>query len=134
MNFKTFKITALTLTLAANATLAIAESSRSDEYQNCMDRINDDEFRRYQFMDCVTEELTRQDAILNTEYKILKNSLSEEQKNQLVKAQRAWLKYREDWCRFDENGLQAPGGSINYTLCLLDITDVQIDLIKNQQY
>ena len=56
-----------------------------------------------------------------------------EQKDALLQGQRAWLKYRDSWCRFTEQGNSAPGGIVNYGFCMLDLTDKQIELIKAEQ-
>jgi uncharacterized protein YecT (DUF1311 family) len=48
--------------------------------------------------DCSAAEYKKQDDRLNRNYKKLKESLSEAQKQQLLEAQRIWLKFRDTNC------------------------------------
>ncbi|MFB6404519.1 lysozyme inhibitor LprI family protein, partial [Pseudomonas putida] len=89
--------------------------------------------RHSQWAACAAQELKRQDVTLNAEYTRLRKALSAEQKEALTKAQKSWLKFREDWCRFEEIGPSAPGGEANYNFCLMDLTNRQIDRIKESQ-
>lgn len=114
--------------------IAQAESKRSTQYDKCMNSVDLGAFKNSQWASCAEQEIKRQDAILNTEYNKLKKSLSTEQKESLTKAQKAWLKFREDWCKFEEVGPSAPGGVENYNLCILDLTDRQINAIKGLQF
>ena len=112
---------------------AQAESQRTAEYDACMDSVDYGALKNSQWAACAEEELARQDVSLNAEYKTLRASLSMEQKDDLLQGQRAWLKYRDSWCRFTEQGNSAPGGIVNYGFCMLDLTDKQIELIKAEQ-
>ncbi len=118
--------------LAVAATSAQADNKRSAEYDACMDAVDYSAMKNSQMSECIQAELARQDKTLNAVYKNLRNNLSAEQKNLLLQGQRAWLTYRENWCRFDEQGNTAPGGVVNYNLCMLDLTDTQIRLIEEQ--
>ena len=133
---KTFT-TKNTLLLAALFTAlsatAQAETHRSAEYLACMDSAEDSPYRNAEWNSCIAAELAVQDSVLNAEYQTLRASLSAEQKSALLQGQKAWLTYRESWCRFTEQGNSAPGGAINYSLCMLDLTDKQIELIKAEQ-
>ncbi len=119
--------------LTALSATAQAQTERSAEYVACMERAEDSQYRNAEWNSCIGAELALQDSVLNAEYQTLKASLSTEQKDSLLQGQRAWLKYREDWCRFTEQGNSAPGGEINYNLCRMDLTDKQIELIKAEQ-
>jgi uncharacterized protein YecT (DUF1311 family) len=49
-------------------------------------------------LECSTDELRRQDALLNESYRELRASAEPPQREQLRKAQRAWIKYRDTTC------------------------------------
>lgn len=110
-----------------------AESTTSAQYEKCMDEVDLGAFKNTQWASCGAQEIKRQDVILNVEYKKLKSNLSTEQKEALIKAQKSWLKYREDWCRFEEVGPSAPGGEAGLNLCIILLTNKQIDAIKDLQ-
>ena len=50
--------------------------------------------------DCLGDELDRQNARLNDNYKKLMSKLSPNRKKKLREAQRAWIKFRETNCDF----------------------------------
>lgn len=106
-----------------------AESKPSAKFDQCMENVDMAAFKNSQWAACAADEIKRQDVILNSEYKKLKSSLSAEQKDLLTKAQKSWLKFREDWCRFEEVSPSAPGGDANYNLCIMELTNKQIDVI-----
>ena len=122
---------ALSALCIGQPTLSFAE--RSSQYQKCMDSVDLGAFKNTQFIACAEKELKLQDGTLNAEYNKLRKNLSSEQKEFLTRGQRAWLKFREDWCRFEESHPSAPGGIVNYGFCLLETTDKQISLIKGLQ-
>lgn len=113
---------------------ANAESKNPSQYEKCMASVDLGAFKNSQWASCSDQEIKRQDVTLNTAYSTLKKSLSAEQKDSLTKAQRSWLKFREDWCRFEEVGPSAPGGEVNYGFCMMALTDKQIDAIKGLQF
>jgi uncharacterized protein YecT (DUF1311 family) len=51
-------------------------------------------------LQCEGEELDRQNARLNDAYKKLMSKLSPDRKKALLKAQRAWIKFREANCDY----------------------------------
>lgn len=112
----------------------LAESQRSRQYINCMESVDLGGFKNSQWADCMTAELQRQDVELNIQYRNLRSSLSTEERNALTQAQRTWLKFREQWCRFEEQSPIAPGGTVNYLSCLLRLTDQQIEAIEGARY
>jgi uncharacterized protein YecT (DUF1311 family) len=73
-------------------------------------------------------EFEKSDAKLNSIYKKVMASLETQvQKNDLLAAQRAWIKYKESHCNAFAN--QYEGGSINsmiYSICLKEVTDERI--------
>ena len=123
----------LVLLLAVFSLSAYAESKRSPQYEKCMDSVDLGASKNSQWASCSEQELKRQDVILNAEYNKLRKNLSAEQRALLTKGQKSWLKFREDWCRFEEQSASAPGGVVNYYFCLLDTTEKQIGRIKEQQ-
>lgn len=110
-----------------------AQSKPSAQYEKCMDAVDFGAFKNSQWISCAEQEIKRQDVALNAEYNKLRKALTAEQKEALTKAQRAWLKFREDWCRFEEVGPSAPGGEANYHFCIIELTNKQIDRIKSSQ-
>ena len=126
--FKALVIAAAAALLAAPAH---ADAKRSRQYDKCMDKVDLGAMKNSQWASCAAEEGKRQDVTLNTEYKQLRESLEPEQRDALLKAQRSWLKFREDWCRFEEVGPGAPGGAASYQFCLLEVTDKQIEALKS---
>lgn len=119
--------------LCLGVTGAQAESKPSAQYQKCMDSVDLGAMKNSQWAACAAQELKRQDATLNAEYTKLRKALTAEQKEALTKAQKSWLKFREDWCRFEEVGPSAPGGEANYNFCVMELTNKQIDKIKESQ-
>jgi len=110
-----------------------AESKPSVLYQKCMDEVELGAFKNLQWAACSAQEIKRQDVILNVEYNKLKSLLSSEQKAALITGQKSWLKFRQDWCRFEEVGLSAPGGDANLNFCILELTIKHIDKLKELQ-
>ena len=91
----------------------------SKEYSDCIDKsggVTPDMF------ECNGKELDRQDARLNNTYKKLMSKLSPDRKKALLKAQRAWVKFREANCDywFDPHGGTA--ARMNASGCLLTMT------------
>lgn len=76
--------------------------------------------------DCVGRTMKADDAKLNDTYKALLAKVSKNGANQLRKAQRAWLAWRDAQCEFNTMG--TTGGSINssmYGLCIDELTQEQ---------
>ena len=90
------------LVLASYATAVTAEESTSqiirqhapagitETFYRCIDKAD-----TVASAACLTAEQDRQDKRLNANYKALLAKLTPEQKNQLVIAERAWLKFKE---------------------------------------
>lgn len=79
--------------VSANA----APPARTGEYVKCMTAANAvDPVMR----DCVSDEIGRQDKLLNAAYKNLLDSLDAPRRKELVDVQRLWLKYTEANCGF----------------------------------
>ena len=95
----------LALALLAQASSATASSnSRSqdikrhappgitDAFYACVDKADSD---KNAAANCLTDEHARQDKRLNTTYKALLNKLDTKAKDELIHAERAWLKFQE---------------------------------------
>ena len=110
------------------STAAQAEPVKeTDDFRACMDAVDLGAFKNTQWAACYEAELLRQDAALNDTYRRLAGSLPADAKAALVKGERSWLAYREHWCRFEGMTEMAPGGEVNRTACLLELTLLQIN-------
>lgn len=102
---KTLRIYALPLALMFMVQVAAAAAeSRShsikshapqgitDTFYACVDKAGSDTIAA---ANCLTEEHARQDARLNAKYKVLIGKLHPEARDELVHAERAWLKFQE---------------------------------------
>lgn len=88
----------------AAATVAAAADSRSrdikrhappgitSDFYACIDKADSDTNAA---ANCLTDEQAHQDKRLNTTYKALLNKLDPKAKDQLIHAERAWLKFQE---------------------------------------
>ncbi|QGZ65931.1 lysozyme inhibitor LprI family protein [Paraburkholderia acidisoli] len=75
---------------------------------------------------CAGQKLKASDQQLNTTYNALLAKTSKPGGEQLRKAQRAWVAWRDAQCQFDTLGTRQ--GSVNpmvYTLCVNDLTQQQ---------
>lgn len=83
--------------------LAGTDEDMTKEYSVCMDK---SQGVTVGMLDCAGDELDRQDARLNDNYKKLISKLSRDRKKVLLEAQRAWIKFRKTNCKFyyDPNG------------------------------
>lgn len=99
------KVVIICLVVLWNGQLLAAtdEDNMSKEYSDCMDKSGG---VTVSMMECNGDEIDRQDAQLNDNYKKLMSKQSRGQKKALVEAQRAWLKFRKANCDFyyDPNG------------------------------
>jgi uncharacterized protein YecT (DUF1311 family) len=101
------------------------------QFTDCMDKVDLGAMTNSQWYACYTQELARQDKVLNTEYRALQSRIPPEAKDPLVKAQRAWIAYRESWCKLEQELPNAPGGEVNYQACMLEQTLLQINKLKD---
>lgn len=98
--------------------IASAAPSYSTQYTSCVDRAGG---VTADTIDCIGQEIARQDPKLNQVYQQLIKSVSPARQKQLRDAQRLWLKYREANCRFYDD---VDGGSLARILanqCMLDM-------------
>lgn len=94
----------LALVLMAQAATAAASDSRSqdikrhappgitDTFYTCVDKADSDTNAA---ANCLTDEQARQDKRLNATYKALLSKLDPKAKDQLIQAERAWLKFQD---------------------------------------
>jgi len=92
----------------------------SKEYSDCMDKA--EKGTTADMLQCDGEELDRQDARLNDAYKKLMSKLSHDRKKALLKAQRAWIKFREANCDYWYDPHGGTAARSNASGCLLTMT------------
>jgi uncharacterized protein YecT (DUF1311 family) len=107
------------LLLAPSALLAASETEMSHEYSTCIDKANG---ANPALIDCALAETKRQDARLNENYKRLMSKLTEDRKNALLEAQRAWLKYRDANCAFWDDPAGGQSAAVTAKECILTMT------------
>lgn len=112
-------LVALTFAGTANAETADATVRYSKAFTTCMDGSGGVTF---DMVECMNAELTRQDAKLNAEYKVLMKSLSTERKTQLRNAQRAWITYRDENCAFYYDPDGGTMARLEANMCMLRMT------------
>jgi len=100
--------------------LAETDDHLSKEYSVCIDKAVEGAWAN--MFECNGEELDRQDVRLNNAYKKLMSKLSRDRKKALLKAQRAWIKFREANCDYylDPDGGKAD--RLNVSSCLVTMT------------
>ena len=122
----------LRITILTAATLfacvhlsARAESQTSKELESCMDKVDLGAMKNSQWAACYGEELKRQDARLNDAYRFVQRNVPVEAKDALVKAQRSWIAFRDNWCGYEAALPYAPSGEVNRLACLVELTAAQ---------
>ena len=124
-------LASLTLLLIGTPAFATEKVKETAQFSDCMDKVDLGAMKNSQWYACYTQELARQDKVLNAEYRALQGRIPAEAKDPLIKAQRAWIAYREAWCKLEQELPNAPGGEVNYQACLLDQTLLQINKLKD---
>ena len=92
----------------------------SKEHSDCVDKAS--KGTTADMFQCEGEELDRQDARLNDAYKKLMSKLSPDRKKALLKAQRAWIKFREANCDYWYDPHGGTAARLNASGCLLTMT------------
>jgi uncharacterized protein YecT (DUF1311 family) len=108
--------------------LAAADSEMSQAYLACMNKSNG---VTVEMLDCMSAELTRQDARLNENYKRLMSKLSAKRKEGLLEAQRAWIKFRDTNCSFYYDPEGGSAAHLAGTDCTLSATADRATELKN---
>lgn len=97
---KIYQIVAITCFVLLPLTAA-AQSNSDDEYtahfSQCMDASDG---ITVNMLNCIADEMTVQDARLNTAYSDVRSELSEQRREALLAAQRLWISYRDANCNF----------------------------------
>ena len=124
-------VLAMLLLLVPGGSQAATARAETTAFRRCMDAVDLSAFKTSQWQGCYEAELKRQDAVLNAAYKTVGAAAAPEARMLLVKGQKAWLTYREAWCRFEETTPNAPGGAVNYAACLVELTVAQIRRLKD---
>jgi uncharacterized protein YecT (DUF1311 family) len=124
-------LASLALLLIGTPAFATDKVKETAQFTDCMDKVDLGAMKNSQWYACYTQELARQDKVLNAEYRALQGRIPPEAKDPLIKAQRAWIAYREAWCKLEQELPNAPGGEVNYQACLLDQTLLQINKLKD---
>jgi uncharacterized protein YecT (DUF1311 family) len=101
--------------------LAETDEGLSKEYSDCV-KDKAENGTTADMLECDADELDRQDVRLNDTYKKLMSKLSRDRKKALLKAQRAWIKFREANCDYwyDPHGGRA--ANFNGNGCRLTMT------------
>ena len=96
-----------------------AQTTYTGGYAACMDQSNG---ITSNMLDCIGEELEKQDARLNSAYRTLTSQLNAERKQQLVAAQRLWIQYRDANCQFYADPEGGTLATLSANQCVLDET------------
>ena len=107
------------LLLGTSTVLAASETEMSQEYSGCIDKANG---VNPALVACALAETKRQDARLNENYKRLMSKLTEERKNALLEAQRAWIKFRDANCAFWDDPAGGQNAAVTAKECVLTMT------------
>ena len=124
---RTWRIVAVAVLVLATLAAASAHGPATGDsavYQKCLDESGGvDPVMKL----CGKDEIARQDRILNTIYRQLRAKLAANLNNDLQKAERAFLAYREAQCRFAYDQ-KSPGtmAGLLYQSCVLDLTAARI--------
>ncbi|MFU8787493.1 MAG: lysozyme inhibitor LprI family protein [Methylobacter sp.] len=113
---------ALIATLMAIRPVYAAEQDIGPAFSACMEQADGVTMA---MIDCMGVEYGRQDARLNKVYNELMSGLSAERRQQLQKAQRLWLKFRDANCDFYHD---PDGGSlarVSANDCFMVATEVR---------
>jgi len=116
---------------AGVAALAQADDGRlSPQFSKCMDAVDLGAGKNGQFEACYRAELKVQDRRLNEEYRKLQTRQKGEARTLLTNAQKAWMGYRDGWCRYVGTLDLAPSPEVNHAACLVELTADQVKRLK----
>jgi uncharacterized protein YecT (DUF1311 family) len=115
------KVMIISLVVLWNGQLrAETDEGLSKEYSDCIDKA--EKGTTADMFQCNGEELDRQNARLNDDYKKLISKLSPDRKKALLKAQRAWIKFREANCDYWYDPQGGTAARLNASGCTLTMT------------
>ena len=98
---------------------AIAEPELSPQFAACMDRSGGVTIA---MIDCINIEHVKQDATLNANYRMLASKLTAPRRQQLLEAQRAWIRFRDLNCSFYADPDGGSAARVAASDCLLTVT------------
>ena len=128
------RIVSLFVALIIFAGIADAETIKNKEtkkFRTCMANVDFSAMKNSQWLNCYMEEFQRQDELLKSEYQKLISRIPDEAKPNLIKAQKVWNEFRDQWCKFEETLPMAPNPYVNQAACLVEITIDQKNKIKD---
>ncbi|SDN51055.1 lysozyme inhibitor LprI family protein [Vreelandella arcis] len=112
-------------TLLVSATAYGEEPSQS--HAACMQKA----ISTLDIITCISSEYERQDQRLNENYQRLRSQLSSRRREQLLTAQRAWIKYKEANCAFYADPEGGTLARVNANACVLNETIQRADELEN---
>jgi uncharacterized protein YecT (DUF1311 family) len=114
------------ISVKTNAEMVVETS----QFTKCMNDVDLGAFKNTQWGACYEAELARQNKRLELEYKKLRAEYKSVDMKPLDEAKNSWLKYREQWCHYEEALPIAPTPYVNYRACLVNTTIEQINKIQ----
>ncbi len=111
-----------------SANAVASDDLYTGRYAACMDRSGG---VTVEMLNCINEELVSQDARLNGAYKKLITQLTPARKQQLVTAQRLWVKYRDANCQFYSDPDGGTLSSVSASDCVLSETAERAKELEN---
>jgi len=91
----------------------------TNKYESCIDNSGGNTENMHE---CNLEELKYQDTLLNQNYKLVIQKLSNEKKKKMKELQRLWIKYRDKNCDFLYNFTGGTMDILNGDGCLIEMT------------
>ena len=118
-----------------SSTLCLAQDQPSapqmtPSFTRCMEAVDLGAMKISQWSACYQQEYKRQDAFLNFEYQALRSRSSASNLPGLTAAQRAWISYRDAWCKYEGTLDVAPSPELNGLACLVEVTAGQVRKLK----
>ena len=110
--------------LLLSVSVVASEPGYSSGYQHCLD--NSDGVTTA-MRECNVQELRYQDGLLNRNYKVLMSRLSPVKKEELKRAQRLWIKYRNANCAFYVGLTGGTMDIVNIGSCHVEMTARRVE-------
>jgi uncharacterized protein YecT (DUF1311 family) len=118
----------LALALAVSAPAGAADEGKySKAFRTCMDKSNG---VTVAMRDCYGEEQARQDKLLNAAYKQVLAGAGGKEKTALVRAERAWMAFRDAQCDYQAAPEQ---GGTNWFL-LIDSCHLEMTALRAKEF
>jgi uncharacterized protein YecT (DUF1311 family) len=118
----------IALAILLNMASLVTANNVSQEYLACIDKSGG---VTAEMLDCISAELTTQDARLNENYKRLMSMLTGKRKQELLEAQRAWLKFRDANCGFYHDPKGGSAAHLAGNECFLNATADRAAELRN---